>query len=103
MILIWSGRGLFALLFLVTSLAIPVSAAAVYAASFPNATPTWLFWAANTSGLIVGGLACWACGRSWNSKVVAGLGHTLYFLPVEYWGILAWVGAAVLIARQIFA
>jgi hypothetical protein len=47
------------------------------------------------------GLLCWVCGRAWNGATDdrAGTGrHTLFFVPLEYWGPVMWIGSLVNLA-----
>jgi hypothetical protein len=34
--------------------------------------------------LVAGGVACWVCGRRWNHTTTE---HSLYFIPLQYWGL----------------
>jgi hypothetical protein len=101
MIIIWTGRGLWALLILVISLSLPVVAAVLLAQWFPQAAGESLFGLAMASGLAIGGALCWRFGRAWKKDPKLGELHSLYFIPVEYWGVLAIGGAILLIAQQL--
>lgn len=93
--IIWSGRGLWAMLILLLSLSLGLGAAIAVNAMFPNSAPRWTFCAGFDAGMMTGGILCWKLGRSWNSRTNRGSRHSLYFIPVEYWGLIAWIFAAI--------
>src|SRR5262245_26603876 len=87
MVIIWRGRGLFA----AAALALPLAVCAFHEDLRPGLTPILA-----GLGLAVTGAGCWAGGRRWNRGAVR---HTLYFIPLQYWG-LAYValGALTIVA-----
>ena len=101
MLLIWSGRGLWALLILLIGLTVSGVGMAVAADRFPSITASPYFSLPLALGLATGGAVCWVLGRRWNAADTSGLGHSLYFLPVEYWGVIAVVGAAITAGRTL--
>jgi hypothetical protein len=40
-------------------------------------------------------------GRGWNRVCAGGTYHTLYGIPVEYWGVLSLLGAVAIPARYV--
>ena len=83
-ILFWKGWGLLA----VAALLPPVLAGV----ALIDPCPALALPAAGLA-LFACGLACWVYGRRWNRIVT---GHSLYFIPLQYWGALeAVAGVAV--------
>jgi hypothetical protein len=74
MILIWRGRGIVALL----GLFLPLGSCA----GLLDWSPLVAFVVGGLT-LFAGGVACRHFGRKWNQG--SGI-HTLYFLPMEWWG-----------------
>jgi hypothetical protein len=91
----WRGHGLWALLILLLSLSLGLDGVIAVNANFPNSAPDWIFCAGFDAGAIIGGVVCWLLGRSWNSKTAPGSRHSLYSIPVEYWGVIALMLAGV--------
>lgn len=49
--------------------------------------PGWLLGVGILSSLMVSGFICWYLGRRWNK----GSGyHSLYYIPLEFWGYIYW-------------
>ena len=84
MIIIWRGWGILALFVLFVPL---VTFGGVH--DFNQ----WL--ALPVAGLALGGCGggCWVYGRKWNQPLTQ---HSLYFIPLEYWGILFMLVGALL-------
>jgi hypothetical protein len=83
-IFVWKGRGLLA----VAALLPPVLAGVALIDPSPD-----LAIPAAGLALLASGLACWVYGRRWNRVVT---NHSLYFIPLQYWGALeAVAGVAV--------
>lgn len=97
----WSGRGLWALLILLVGLTVPGLGIAIAAERFPSFTASPCFTLPLALGLAAAGVACWVLGRRWNATDTSDTGHTLYFLPVEYWGIIALLIATTMIVRSV--
>jgi hypothetical protein len=79
MIIVWRGWGLLA----VAVLAGPLAACGAHADVAPVLAG---------SALVAAGAGCWVWGRRWNRGAVR---HSLYFVPLQYWG-LAYVAVGVL-------
>lgn len=76
MFLIWRGWGLMALV----ALFLPLASCAGL-----MDTRQGLAFLAGGITLVGGGVACWVYGRRWNRPVTE---HSLYFIPLQYWGLV---------------
>ena len=74
MILIWRGWGLMA----IVAVFLPLASCAGLIDSHQGLA----FLLAGLT-LLGGGVACWVCGRRWNRPTTE---HTLYGIPLQYWG-----------------
>jgi hypothetical protein len=74
MILIWRGWGLLAIVALLLPLGSCVGLLD---------TRQGLAFVLGGLTLLGGGAACWVYGRRWNRPVTE---HSLYFIPLQYWG-----------------
>jgi hypothetical protein len=87
MFIVWKGWGLLA----VAALLPPLLAGVALVDLYPDlAVP------AVGLALLGCGLACWVYGRRWNRIIT---NHSLYFIPLQYWGaieMVAGVGIAAL-------
>lgn len=96
--IVWSGRGIFTLLLLIGLIVIS-------ALSLPKS----LYFYGNTCALIIASAFSWFCGMNWNSakgrifidqatgKQVKMLNrHTLFFIPMQYYGPILAIGAILL-------
>ena len=96
MIIIWTGRGVYGAIPL---LALPticlVTAATCYESQhniqkvipfFTDDFAKIMFGILFCLGPILGGTICWFLGRSWNRL---RNDHTIYFVPVHYWGLVS--------------
>jgi hypothetical protein len=86
-IIIWKGKGIFALIIMLAAFAIPL----ICAVSLYDAYPRYISIASIPFSWMIGGtisgLLCWYFGRKWNRNATPDQYHTLYFIRVEYWGI----------------
>jgi hypothetical protein len=85
MIVIWRGWGLLA----VAALTAPLAVCGAHAAMPPGLAPVLAGLA-----LAAAGAGCWVWGRRWNCGAAR---HSLYFVPLQYWG-LAYVVLGVVFA-----
>jgi hypothetical protein len=75
----WRGKGPIAL----ACAGLPLAACG----GLIDVKPGWLLPVGFLSSLIVSGFICWYLGRRWNK----GSGHhSLYYIPLEFWGYIYW-------------
>jgi hypothetical protein len=91
MIIIWRGWGLLA----IAALAAPLAVCAARTAMPAGAVPVLAGLA-----LVAAGAGCWACGRRWNRGAAR---HSLYFVPLQFWGLAYVVFGALFAAAGISA
>jgi hypothetical protein len=82
-IIIWKGAGLLVpVIGIIGVMLIRVIILAIVGPEY-NKGHAWV----NAIGLLVTGVALFLLGRALNAKHEGGAAHSLYFVPVEYWGL----------------
>ena len=93
--IIYRGRGIWAFLLILGMLTFCAVAALPFLDSLPEVFPFAMVFA-----FLASGSGCWILGRRWNSE---SKGHdTLYFIPVEYWGVGCIVVAVAMLSLMIY-
>jgi hypothetical protein len=102
MIIVWTGRGILAMLIMLACFLLPLIGALVLTEAYRN-LPVVIIPLALVGGWSLGGVLCWRLGRSWNRHAAPGEYHTLYFVRVEYWGVICLMLAGALGAFMVVA
>ena len=102
MFIAWSVRGLIAGLILITSFSLPVAVGAVIVSNIA-VDPSVVLPACMSVGLGIGGAICWRLGRKWHLDPKSDGDHTLYWIPVEYCGVLAIIAAVGIAVRLVWS
>lgn len=105
--IIWTGRGILAPVIIVSIITILSVTADLYTGiDNYGDTHRWLY----SIGSLLGGMACWNLGKSWNSKpgrilldektgegIEVKDSDTCYFIPFQYWLIVGIIVAIVIL------